>query len=76
MQGRHVKKNEAKAEEYFQQGRQFDRQSNTKRLGASSSDLIQSSYYRRRWCDDWLNLKFPNWQDMSAPILCWMNGSK
>lgn len=46
-QGRHVKKNEAKAEEYFQKGRASEKQGNRK-LASSSSDLIQSSYYRRR----------------------------
>jgi len=47
-QGRHVKKNVEKAEEYFQKFSTFEKQNNRK-LASSSSDLIQSSYYRRRW---------------------------
>lgn len=43
-----MKKNEAKAEEYFQKGNNIDKQSGIKKLSQSNSELIQSSYYRRR----------------------------
>jgi len=46
--GRHVKKNEAKAEEYYQKAKNLERKGNQVKLNSSSSDLIQSSYYRSR----------------------------
>lgn len=48
MQGRFVAKNDQKAEEYFEKGRQLSRKGNQVKLNSSSSDLIQSSYYRKK----------------------------
>lgn len=43
-----MKKNDAKADEYFQKANNIEKQSGIKKLSSSNSELIQSSYYRRR----------------------------
>ena len=43
-----MKKNEAKAEEYFQKANNIEKQTQVKRLTSSGSELIQSSYYRSK----------------------------
>ena len=42
-----MNKNEAKAQEYMEKGKALERK-NPNKLNSSSSELIQSSYYRRR----------------------------